>query len=295
MSIAIAKNHMAEMNMLGMLAVLDKTLADATRDKISYTEFADILLQAEADYRQERKTVNRIKAAKFTVRPAFEDFDFTAKRSITKAEIKEIYTLGWLNDARPLLLIGETGVGKTFIAQAVGLHACASGKSVLYMSITALQENLAIARSSGTYLRYRAKLAKFDLIIFDEMGMRKFTATEAQDLCEIIEERSIDKSIAFTSQLPVDSLERSHPRYRHLRRHPGSTGALGAHRQHHRRHLSRRQSQKTCLKEKGRVELSNRGSAGNPCKVGPFTRNRAGPLREIVHVSRVIPVLQPPL
>jgi DNA replication protein DnaC len=158
----------------------------------------------EADHRQERKTLNRIKAAKFTVRPEFEDFDFTAKRSITKAEIKEIYTLGWLNDARPLLLIGETGVGKTFIAQAVGLHACASGKSVLYMSITALQENLAIARSSGTYLRYRAKLAKFDLIIFDEMGMRKFTATEAQDLCEIIEERSIDKSIAFTSQLLVD-------------------------------------------------------------------------------------------
>ena len=167
MSIAIAKNHMAEMNMLGMLAVLDKTLAEATRDKISYTEFADILLQAEADYRQERKTVNRIKAAKFTVRPAFEDFDFTAERSITKAEIKEIYTLGWLHDARPLLLIGPTGVGKTFIAQAIGLHACASGKSVLYMSITALQENLAIARSSGSYLRYRAKLAKFDLIIFD--------------------------------------------------------------------------------------------------------------------------------
>ena len=110
---------MAEMNMLGMLAVLDKTLADATRDKISYSEFVDILLQAEADYRQERKTVNRIKAAKFTVRPAFEDFDFTAKRSITKAEIKEISTLGWLNDARPLLLIGETGVGKTFIAQAI--------------------------------------------------------------------------------------------------------------------------------------------------------------------------------
>jgi len=203
MSIAIAKNHMAEMNMLGMLSAFDTAVAEAAESKASYTELCDTLLQAEADYRQGRKTGYRIKAAKFTVRPAFEDFDFTAERSITKAEIKEIYTLGWLNDARPLLLIGETGVGKTFIAQAVGLHACANGKSVLYMSITALQENLAIARSSGTYLRYRAKLAKFDLIIFDEMGMRKFTATEAQDLCEIIEERSIDKSVAFTSQLPV--------------------------------------------------------------------------------------------
>jgi hypothetical protein len=62
MSIAIAKNHMAEMNMLGMLAALDQTLTEATRDKISYTEFADLLLQAEADYRQERKAANRIKA-----------------------------------------------------------------------------------------------------------------------------------------------------------------------------------------------------------------------------------------
>ena len=70
MSIAIAKNHTVEMNMLGMLAVLDKNLADATRDKISYAEFVDVLLQAEADYRQERKAVNRIKAAKFTMRPA---------------------------------------------------------------------------------------------------------------------------------------------------------------------------------------------------------------------------------
>lgn len=204
MSLAIAKNHMAEMKLLGMLGALEKTLSDATRDKISYSELLDVLLQAELDYRQERKTVNRIKAAKFTVRPAFEDFDFTAQRSISKAQIKEIYSLGWLNDARPLLLIGQTGVGKTFIAQAVGLHACASGKSVLYMSITTLLENLAIARSSGTYLRYRDKLAKFDLIIFDEMGMRKLSATEAQDLCEILEERSTNKSIAFTSQLPLD-------------------------------------------------------------------------------------------
>ena len=73
-------------------------------------------------------------------------------------------------------------------------------------------------------------------------------------------------------------------RYRYLRRHPGSPRALRAHRQHYRPHLSRRQSSKTCLKEKGRVKLSNRGSAGNPSKVGPFTRNRAGPLREIVHL-----------
>ena len=136
MSTAIAKNLMAEMKLLGMFAAFDQSVSDATRDQTSYTEFLDTLLQAEADYRQERKTGYRIKAAKFTLRPAFEDIDFTASRSISKAQIKELYGLQWLNEGRPVLLIGQTGVGKTFIAQATGLHACACGKSVLYMTVT---------------------------------------------------------------------------------------------------------------------------------------------------------------
>jgi DNA replication protein DnaC len=203
MSTAIAKNLMAEMKLLGMLGAFDQALVCATRDQASHTELLDTLLQAEADYRQERKTEYRIKAAHFTLQPSFEDFDFTASRSISKAQIKEIYSLNWLKEGRPLLLIGQTGVGKTFIAQAVGLHACASGHSVLFTTLTTWLENLALARSSGTYLRYRDKLAKPDLIIFDDFGMRKLSSTEAQDLCEVLEERSLGKSVAFTTQLPL--------------------------------------------------------------------------------------------
>ena len=203
MSIALVKNQLAEMKLLGMLGVLDNALAAVTRDQLSGSELLNQLVQAEVDYRRQRKTANRIKTARFRDRPAFEDFDFTAKRSLTRPQIKEIQSLGWLEDARPLMLIGPTGVGKTFVAQAAGLHACANGKSVLFTSITKWLENLNLARSSGTYLRYRDKLAKFDLIIFDEMGSRKLTATEAQDLCEILEERSSSKSVVFTSQLPL--------------------------------------------------------------------------------------------
>jgi DNA replication protein DnaC len=204
MSIAIVKNQLAEMKLLGMLDVLEQSLADATRDQLTGAELLNVLVQAEMDYRQHRKTANRIKTAKFRGRPSFEDYDFAAKRSITRTQIKDIASLEWLNDARPLFLVGPTGVGKTFVAQAAGLHACASGKSVLFTSMTKWLENLNLARSSGTYLRYRDKLAKFDLIIFDEMGSRKLTATEAQDLCEILEERSIQKSVVITSQLPLD-------------------------------------------------------------------------------------------
>lgn len=203
MSTAVARNLMAEMKLLGMFDAFDRIVNEATADQWSCTAFLDAMLQAEIDFRSERKTKRRIKAAKFAIRPSFEDFDFTANRSITKAQIKELYSLHWLTEGRPVLLVGQTGVGKTFIAQAVGLHACASGKSVLYMTFTTWLENLALARSAGTYLKFRDKLARPDLVILDDIGMRKMTATEAQDLCELLEERSINRSTLFTTQLPL--------------------------------------------------------------------------------------------
>jgi IstB-like ATP binding protein len=77
MSTAIAKNLMAEMKPLGMFAAFDQCVVDATRDQTSYSGFIDMLLQAESDCRQKRKTGYRIKPPKFTLRPAFEDIDFT--------------------------------------------------------------------------------------------------------------------------------------------------------------------------------------------------------------------------
>lgn len=204
MSTAIVSHLMSDMKLIGMARAFDKAVKDATQDKWGYTEFLDVMLQAEADYRDERKSSRRIKAAKFKIRAAFEDFDFTANRSITKAQIKEIYSLKWLEQGRPLILVGQTGVGKTFIAQAAGLHACTSGRSVLFMTMTTWLENLTLARSSGSYLKYRDKLAKPDILILDDFGMRKLTAMEAQDLCEMLEERSIGKSTVVTTQLPLD-------------------------------------------------------------------------------------------
>jgi DNA replication protein DnaC len=78
-----------------------------------------------------------------------------SSRSISKAQIKELYSLQWLSEARPLLRVGQTGVGKTFIAQATGVHAGACGQSVLYMTVTTWLENLTLVRSNGAYLRYR--------------------------------------------------------------------------------------------------------------------------------------------
>ena len=206
MSLTQVKSLLTSLKLNGMAAVFEKSLDDAKKDEWTTLETLDALLQAESDFREWRKIKSRIKTSKLrgSSGASFEDFDFTARRSITKAQIKEIYSLKWLEDGRPLVLIGQTGVGKSFIAQAAGLHACGHGKSVLFLSVTHWMESQAQARATGTYLKFRAQMIRPDLLVLDDFGMRKFTAVEAEDLREIIEERSYGKSTLVTTQLPLD-------------------------------------------------------------------------------------------
>lgn len=205
MSLAQIKNQMAEMKFKGMLAHLESTLAEATSASMSYTDLLDQLLQAEYEDRESRRTTRRIKNAKLRQQARFEEIDTTAKRSLTKAQIKELYALEWLKQHRPVLLIGQTGVGKTFLAEAISLHACERGFSALFTSASEFFENLAMARAAGTYLKMRDRMIKPDLLAIDDLGLRGLTATEAHDLCEILEARSIEKSTLITTQLPLDN------------------------------------------------------------------------------------------
>jgi DNA replication protein DnaC len=176
--------------------------SDPSRQRGEERRQIDALLQAEAEFRDRRKVENRIRASRVKRQASFEDYDFTHKRSLTKAQIKEIYSLKWLHDGRPLVLVGPTGVGKSFLAQATGLHACASGKSALFLSTSHFLEQLAASRTTGTFLKFRSMMIKPDLLVLDDFGMRKFTAMEAEDLREICEERSYVKSTLITTQLP---------------------------------------------------------------------------------------------
>lgn len=195
---------MHDMKLFGMADIVDKSASSATSEGWSFFEFIDVLLQAENESRNRRRTESRIKAAKIRRTASFEDYDFTAKRSLTKAQLKEIQSLKWLEDGRPLVLIGQTGVGKTYLAHATGLHACQAGKTVVCLSTTTFLEQLMLARTTNSYLKFKERLIKPDLIVLDDFGMRKFTAVEAEDLREILEERSYGKATLITTQLPLD-------------------------------------------------------------------------------------------
>ncbi|MBU0505957.1 IS21-like element helper ATPase IstB [bacterium] len=198
------KNIMFDLKLLGMLHCLEGTLKDATEESWGPTEVLDVLLQAENDFREDKRSERLLKNSKLKIKPALEDFDFTAKRTITRKEIKELYSLEWIKMGRPILIIGPTGVGKTFIAQALGHHACRHKQPVLFMSISDLLEHQMLARTTKTYLKFKAKLTKPSILILDDFGLKKFNSGEAHDFCEILEERMGDKSTIITTQLPLD-------------------------------------------------------------------------------------------
>src|SRR5438046_1051035 len=102
MSIALTRNLLAQLKLSGMLAALDKAAMDAVQGQWSPIDLVNVLLQAEADYRRERRTANLIRAASLKDRVSLTQFDFTAQRSIGKPELKDIYSLEWMRQGRPL-------------------------------------------------------------------------------------------------------------------------------------------------------------------------------------------------
>jgi DNA replication protein DnaC len=197
------RNLLQDLNLNGMLKDFDSTIKEGTKESWTGTELLDRLLQSEYDYREEKQSERKIKNSKLLKLPSIEDFDFTFGRNFTKVQAKELYSLQWLEQSRAVIIVGPTGIGKTFVAEALGHYVCQRKKSVLFLSVSDLLEQQHLAHASGNYLKYKSKLMKYDLLILDDLGLRKLTTQEAHDLNEIIKERQGTKSVMITTQLPL--------------------------------------------------------------------------------------------
>lgn len=197
------KNDMATLKFYGMLQCLDVRLQEALENGWGHQEFISAIIMDEKIHRQSKSTEKRVKKAGFRTGASFNKVDFTAKRNLSKSTVQDLMGLKFLKDAQSLLIMGPTGVGKTYLATAIGKHACEEGYTCIFLGMNYLMDKISMVRTEGSYLRLRDKLIKTDLLILDDLGIKPVPQEITQDLYDILEERYQMKSTIITSQLPL--------------------------------------------------------------------------------------------
>lgn len=196
------KEILSNLQWFGALELLDQRIQEANTHGWTPTEFLTAVAMDEKLRRDSAKIKRRIRQAHFRTQASLERWDYVEDRGIKKSQIQELMSFRFLKTGQNVFINGPTGIGKTFLATAVGEYACRSGFTCTFMGITVLTEKLAMSRVDNTYLKLRERLSKQDLLIIDDIGLKKLSQDMAVDLHEILEDRQ-DKSTLFTTQLPL--------------------------------------------------------------------------------------------
>jgi len=188
----------------GMAKAFVEVAASDEAGGLSHPEWLGLLLDREASLRQDKRMAARLRAAKLRQQACVEDIDYRSPRGLDRAMMQKLITGGWIDAHDNLALVGPTGVGKSWIASALGHKACRDNRSVVYQRVPRLFEELALARGDGRHARLLRSLGRADLLVLDDWGLEPLDAAARHDLLEILEERYGRKSTLVTSQLPVD-------------------------------------------------------------------------------------------
>jgi DNA replication protein DnaC len=193
-----------ELGLYGMATAFQELDAQSEARGLEHGEWLAMLLEREATMRRQKRFEARARAAKLRHDAQIENADFRAARGLDRNLFMALASCDWIRKHHSLLITGPAGVGKSWLACALGHKACREDFSVTYHRVPRLFATLALARGDGRYGRILKSLAKTDLLILDDWGPEKLNDDQRRDLLEIIEDRYERRSTIVTSQAPVD-------------------------------------------------------------------------------------------
>jgi len=193
-----------QLHLAGMRETLDVRLQEASGNRLSHAEFLELLLQDELTVRKHRRIERLTKAAGFRELRTLEDFNFDFNPAINKGQIYELAAGHFVREARDLLLIGPPGVGKSHLAQALGLAVIRQGLTVKHRSIFDLVRDFLQDEAFQGQDRMLNRYLKVDLLIIDDMGLKQLPERSGEYLFEIIMRRHELKSTIMTSNRPIE-------------------------------------------------------------------------------------------
>jgi DNA replication protein DnaC len=203
-STVLLNHHLKQLKLPTMLRDYASVAAVCGRENASFETFLLRLCERELVERQQRATERRIKAAKFPTLKTIESFRFDAQPSINEALVRELLTCEFIDRRENVLLIGNSGTGKTHLATALGLAGCREGRKVRFFSVTGLVTGLLEAREDRKLERLLRQLGRQGLLILDELGYVPFTKAGAELLFEVVSRAYERQSLVVTTNLPFE-------------------------------------------------------------------------------------------
>jgi DNA replication protein DnaC len=200
----LLKHHLEKLRLPTVRREWEAVAASSAKDGRDYGDFLLALTERELIEREQRAAQRRIKSAKFPVTKNLEDFDFGAQSSINETLVRQLATGEYLDARENVLLIGNSGTGKTHLASALGFVACAQGRRVRFWSATALVTQMLEMREQRNLKRFFAQVGKHELLILDELGYVPFSKAGAELLFEVISRAYERLSLIVTTNLPFE-------------------------------------------------------------------------------------------
>lgn len=191
---------------LGAMASLHlQHIKDNRLESLTADEYLALLTDHEWDHRQNRKIDRLLTQANFRQKANLTDVNYTQNRNLDKNMFTRLGTLDFMNRKENIILTGASGVGKSYLAQALGHEACMMGHRTIYSNTARLFKKLKLSKMDGTYLKELKKLLKADLLILDDFGLQAFDNHARETLMDIIDDRYNKSSTILSSQIPVSA------------------------------------------------------------------------------------------
>lgn len=192
------------LKLTGMVQALSEQMITPDITALSFEERLGLLVDREMTERDNRRLKTRLHKANLRQSACLEDLDYRPPRGLDKSLITRLALCQWIRDRHNVLITGPTGIGKTWIACALGHHACRQGFTTLYLRLPRLLQELPMAKGDGRYGKLMTTLSRTDLLLLDDFGLAPLHDEHRHDLLEVLEDRHDQRATIVTSQLPVE-------------------------------------------------------------------------------------------
>lgn len=191
---------------LGAMAELhNRNVKDNRFNDFTPDEYIALLADHEWEDRQGKKMARLIQGAGFKQKASVADTDYGHSRNLDKNMFARLAALAFIDKKENIILTGPSGVGKSYLAQALGNQACLMGHKTLYTGTSRIMSKLKLSKLDGTYPKELRRLQKTDLLILDDFGLQAFDAVAREILMDIIDDRFNESSTIVSSQIPVSA------------------------------------------------------------------------------------------